>query len=145
MSDVQIEIMQALDKIDAKYNELEDKVSKKAEKEFCDKLGAQQHEMCRELAAIQQAQAKGAAEAAPAPSSVGGRFTAGNAYKNFAADVRNSRGARELVFTGGPTPPPPRCLRQSAATPLPLLTRFPALFPLLNCPCWWSPSFPMWP
>lgn len=105
MSDVQNEIMQALDKIDAKYNELEGKVSKKAEKEFCDKLGVQQHEMCRELAAIQQAQAKGAAEAAPAPSTVGGRFTAGDAYKAFAADVRNSRGARELVFTD-PTPTP---------------------------------------
>lgn len=102
MSDVQIEIMQALDKIDAKFHELEGTVSKKAEKDFCEKLGTQQHEMCRELAAIQQAQVS-AAEAAPAPSSVGGRFTAGNAYKNFAADVRNSRGARELVFTG-PTP-----------------------------------------
>lgn len=104
MSDVQNEIMQALDKLSAQYEELEGTVSKKAEKEFCDKLGAQQHEMCRELAAIQQSQVS-AAEAAPAPSTVGGRFTAGNAYKAFAADVRNSRGARELVFTD-PTPTP---------------------------------------
>lgn len=111
MSDVQNEIMQALDKLSAQFDELEGTVSKKATQEYCDKLGAQQHEMCRELAAIQQSQVS-AAEAAPAPSTVGGRFTSGNAYKAFAADVRNSRGARELVFSG-PTPTP-----STVATPI---------------------------
>lgn len=97
-------ILKSLDEVGAKINavDADGKASVEAVKSELRKLGEEQVKFARELAALQQANvAHGETE--PQDLSVGGQFVKSESYKAFASNMRNGRGARELIKTG-PTP-----------------------------------------
>ena len=97
-------ILKSLDEVGAKINavDADGKASVEAVKSELRKLGEEQLKFARELAALQQANvAHGETE--PQDLSVGGQFVKSESYKAFASNMRNGRGARELIKTG-PTP-----------------------------------------
>lgn len=103
MSDLET-ILKSLDEVGAKINavDADGKASVEAVKSELRKLGEEQVKFARELAALQQANVDHG-ETEPQDLSVGGQFVKSESYKAFASNMRNGRGARELIKTG-PTP-----------------------------------------
>lgn len=99
-------ILKSLDEVGAKINEIDadGKASVKAVKEEMKKLGEEQVKFARELAALQQASADGAAESDNRVKSIGEKFTESANYKAFSANTRDVRGARHIVSTKSDSP-----------------------------------------
>lgn len=99
-------ILKSLDAVGAKIDEIDadGKASVKAVKEEMKKLGEEQVKFARELAALQQASADGAAESDNRVKSIGEKFTESANYKAFSANTRDVRGARHIVSTKSDTP-----------------------------------------
>lgn len=99
-------ILKSLDAVGAKIDEIDadGKASVKAVKEEMKKLGEEQVKFARELAALQQASADGAAESDNRVKSIGERFTESANYKAFSANTRDVRGARHIVSTKTDSP-----------------------------------------
>ena len=120
MSDLET-ILKSLDEVGAKINavDADGKASVEAVKSELRKLGEEQAKFARELAALQQANVDHG-ETEPQDLSVGGQFVKSESYKAFASNMRNGRGARELIKTG-PTPTvstvSPPISRNTLATP----------------------------
>ena len=105
MSDLDT-ILKSLDEVGAKINEIDadGKASVAAVKEELKKLGEEQVKFARELAALQQASADGAAESDSRVKSIGEKFTESANYKAFSANTRDVRGARHIVSTKSDSP-----------------------------------------
>lgn len=99
-------ILKSLDAVGAKIDEIDadGKASVKAVKEELKKLGEEQVKFARELAALQQASADGAAESDNRVKSIGEKFTESANYKAFSANTRDVRGARHIVSTKTDSP-----------------------------------------
>lgn len=99
-------ILKSLDKVGAKIDEIDadGKASVAAVKEEMKKLGEEQVKFARELAALQQASADGAAESDNRVKSIGEKFTESANYKAFSANTRDVRGARHIVSTKNDSP-----------------------------------------
>lgn len=99
-------ILKSLDAVGAKIDEIDadGKASVKAVKEEMKKLGDEQLKFARELAALQQASADGAAESDNRVKSIGEKFTESANYKAFSANTRDVRGARHIVSTKNDSP-----------------------------------------
>ena len=99
-------ILKSLDAVGAKIDEIDadGKASVKAVKEEMKKLGEEQVKFARELAALQQASADGAAESDNRVKSIGEKFTESANYKAFSANTRDVRGARHIVSTKTDSP-----------------------------------------
>lgn len=99
-------ILKSLDAVGAKIDEIDadGKASVKAVKEEMKKLGEEQVKFARELAALQQASADGAAESDNRVKSIGEKFTESANYKAFSANTRDVRGARHIVSTKSDSP-----------------------------------------
>lgn len=99
-------ILKSLDAVGAKIDEIDadGKASVKAVKEEMKKLGDEQLKFARELAALQQASADGAAESDNRFKSIGEKFTESANYKAFSANTRDVRGARHIVSTKSDSP-----------------------------------------
>ncbi len=99
-------ILKSLDEVGAKINEIDadGKASVAAVKEELKKLGEEQVKFARELAALQQASADGAAESDNRVKSIGEKFTESANYKAFSANTRDVRGARHIVSTKTDSP-----------------------------------------
>ncbi|MBQ1295367.1 MAG: phage major capsid protein [Clostridiales bacterium] len=99
-------ILKSLDEVGAKINEIDadGKASVAAVKEEMKKLGEEQVKFARELAALQQASADGAAESDNRVKSIGEKFTESANYKAFSANTRDVRGARHIVSTKSDSP-----------------------------------------
>lgn len=99
-------ILKSLDAVGAKIDEIDadGKASVAAVKEELKKLGEEQVKFARELAALQQASADGAAESDNRVKSIGERFTESANYKAFSANTRDVRGARHIVSTKSDSP-----------------------------------------
>ena len=99
-------ILKSLDEVGAKINEIDadGKASVAAVKEELKKLGEEQVKFARELAALQQASADGAAESDNRVKSIGEKFTESANYKAFSANTRDVRGARHIVSTKSDSP-----------------------------------------
>ena len=99
-------ILKSLDAVGAKIDEIDadGKASVAAVKEEMKKLGEEQVKFARELAALQQASADGAAESDNRVKSIGERFTESANYKAFSANTRDVRGARHIVSTKSDSP-----------------------------------------
>lgn len=99
-------ILKSLDEVGAKINAIDadGKASVKAVKEEMKKLGEEQVKFARELAALQQASADGAAESDNRVKSIGEKFTESANYKAFSANTRDVRGARHIVSTKSDSP-----------------------------------------
>lgn len=99
-------ILKSLDAVGAKIDEIDadGKASVKAVKEEMKKLGEEQVKFARELAALQQASADGAAESDNRVKSIGEKFTESANYKAFSANTRDVRGARYIVSTKTDSP-----------------------------------------
>lgn len=99
-------ILKSLDEVGAKINEIDadGKASVAAVKEEMKKLGEEQVKFARELAALQQASADGAAESDNRVKSIGEKFTESANYKAFSANTRDVRGARHIVSTKNDSP-----------------------------------------
>ena len=99
-------ILKSLDAVGAKIDEIDadGKASVKAVKEEMKKLGEEQVKFSRELAALQQASADGAAESDNRVKSIGEKFTESANYKAFSANTRDVRGARHIVSTKNDSP-----------------------------------------
>ena len=99
-------ILKSLDEVDAKINAIDadGKASITAVKEEMKKLGEEQVKFARELAALQQASADGAAESDNRVKSIGEKFTESANYKAFSANTRDVRGARHIVSTKNDSP-----------------------------------------
>lgn len=99
-------ILKSLDAVGAKIDEIDadGKASVKAVKEEMKKLGEEQVKFGRELAALQQASADGAAESDNRVKSIGEKFTESANYKAFSANTRDVRGARHIVSTKNDSP-----------------------------------------
>lgn len=116
-------ILKSLDKVGAKIDEIDadGKASVKAVKEEMKKLGEEQVKFARELAALQQASADGAAESDNRVKSIGEKFTESANYKAFSANTRDVRGARHIVSTKSDSPTPstvsPAISRNTIAAP----------------------------
>lgn len=116
-------ILKSLDEVGAKINEIDadGKASVAAVKEEMKKLGEEQVKFARELAALQQASADGAAESDNRVKSIGEKFTESANYKAFSANTRDVRGARHIVSTKTDSPTPstvsPAISRNTIAAP----------------------------
>ena len=116
-------ILKSLDEVGAKINEIDadGKASVAAVKEEMKKLGEEQVKFARELAALQQASADGAAESDNRVKSIGEKFTESANYKAFSANTRDVRGARHIVSTKSDSPTPstvsPAINRNTIAAP----------------------------
>lgn len=116
-------ILKSLDAVGAKIDEIDadGKASVKAVKEEMKKLGDEQLKFARELAALQQASADGAAESDNRVKSIGEKFTESANYKAFSANTRDVRGARHIVSTKSDSPTvstvSPAISRNTIATP----------------------------
>lgn len=99
-------ILKSLDAVGAKIDEIDadGKASVAAVKEEMKKLGEEQVKFARELAALQQASADGAAESDNRVKSIGEKFTESANYKAFSANTRDVRGARHIVSTKSDSP-----------------------------------------
>lgn len=99
-------ILKSLDEVGAKINAIDadGKASITAVKEEMKKLGEEQVKFARELAALQQASADGAAESDNRVKSIGEKFTESANYKAFSANTRDVRGARHIVSTKNDSP-----------------------------------------
>lgn len=99
-------ILKSLDAVGAKIDEIDadGKASVAAVKEEMKKLGEEQVKFARELAALQQASADGAAESDNRVKSIGEKFTESANYKAFSANTRDVRGARHIVSTKTDSP-----------------------------------------
>lgn len=99
-------ILKSLDEVGAKIDEIDadGKASVAAVKEEMKKLGEEQVKFARELAALQQASADGAAESDNRVKSIGEKFTESANYKAFSANTRDVRGARHIVSTKSDSP-----------------------------------------
>lgn len=99
-------ILKSLDAVGAKIDEIDadGKASVAAIKEEMKKLGEEQVKFARELAALQQASADGAAESDNRVKSIGEKFTESANYKAFSANTRDVRGARHIVSTKTDSP-----------------------------------------
>ena len=99
-------ILKSLDEVGAKINAIDadGKASITAVKEEMKKLGEEQVKFARELAALQQASADGAAESDNRVKSIGEKFTESANYKAFSANTRDVRGARHIVSTKSDSP-----------------------------------------
>lgn len=99
-------ILKSLDKVGAKIDEIDadGKASVAAVKQEMKKLGEEQVKFARELAALQQASADGAAESDNRVKSIGEKFTESANYKAFSANTRDVRGARHIVSTKSDSP-----------------------------------------
>ena len=99
-------ILKSLDAVGAKIDEIDadGKASVAAVKEEMKKLGEEQVKFARELAALQQASADGAAESDNRFKSIGEKFTESANYKAFSANTRDVRGARHIVSTKSDSP-----------------------------------------
>lgn len=99
-------ILKSLDAVGAKIDEIDadGKASVAAVKEELKKLGEEQVKFARELAALQQASADGAAESDNRVKSIGEKFTESANYKAFSANTRDVRGARHIVSTKSDSP-----------------------------------------
>lgn len=99
-------ILKSLDEVGAKIDEIDadGKASVAAVKEEMKKLGEEQVKFARELAALQQASADGAAESDNRVKSIGEKFTESANYKAFSANTRDVRGARHIVSTKTDSP-----------------------------------------
>lgn len=99
-------ILKSLDEVGAKINAIDadGKASVAAVKEEMKKLGEEQVKFARELAALQQASADGAAESDNRVKSIGEKFTESANYKAFSANTRDVRGARHIVSTKSDSP-----------------------------------------
>ena len=99
-------ILKSLDAVGAKIDEIDadGKASVAAVKEEMKKLGEEQVKFARELAALQQASADGAAESDNRVKSIGEKFTESANYKAFSANTRDVRGARYIVSTKTDSP-----------------------------------------
>lgn len=99
-------ILKSLDAVGAKIDEIDadGKASVAAVKEELKKLGEEQVKFARELAALQQASADGAAESDNRVKSIGEKFTESANYKAFSANTRDVRGARHIVSTKTDSP-----------------------------------------
>lgn len=99
-------ILKSLDAVGAKIDEIDadGKASVAAVKEEMKKLGEEQVKFARELAALQQASADGAAESDTRVKSIGEKFTESANYKAFSANTRDVRGARHIVSTKTDSP-----------------------------------------
>ena len=99
-------ILKSLDEVGAKINAIDadGKASITAVKEEMKKLGEEQLKFARELAALQQASADGAAESDNRVKSIGEKFTESANYKAFSANTRDVRGARHIVSTKTDSP-----------------------------------------
>lgn len=99
-------ILKSLDEVGAKIDEIDadGKASVAAVKEEMKKLGEEQVKFARELAALQQASADGAAESDNRVKSIGEKFTESANYKAFSANTRDVRGARHIVSTKSESP-----------------------------------------
>lgn len=87
-------ILKSLDEVGAKIDEIDadGKASVAAVKEEMKKLGEEQVKFARELAALQQASADGAAESDTRVKSIGEKFTESANYKAFSASTTNVSG-----------------------------------------------------
>lgn len=116
-------ILKSLDAVGAKIDEIDadGKASVAAVKEEMKKLGEEQVKFARELAALQQASADGAAESDNRVKSIGEKFTESANYKAFSANTRDVRGARHIVSTKSDSPTPstvsPAISRNTIAAP----------------------------
>lgn len=116
-------ILKSLDEVGAKIDEIDadGKASVAAVKEEMKKLGEEQVKFARELAALQQASADGAAESDNRVKSIGEKFTESANYKAFSANTRDVRGARHIVSTKSDSPTPstvsPAISRNTIAAP----------------------------
>lgn len=116
-------ILKSLDAVGAKIDEIDadGKASVAAVKEEMKKLGEEQVKFARELAALQQASADGAAESDNRVKSIGEKFTESANYKAFSANTRDVRGARHIVSTKNDSPTPsvvsPAISRNTIAAP----------------------------
>lgn len=116
-------ILKSLDAVGAKIDEIDadGKASVAAVKEELKKLGEEQVKFARELAALQQASADGAAESDNRVKSIGEKFTESANYKAFSANTRDVRGARHIVSTKNDSPTPsvvsPAISRNTIAAP----------------------------
>lgn len=116
-------ILKSLDEVGAKIDEIDadGKASVAAVKEEMKKLGEEQVKFARELAALQQASADGAAESDNRVKSIGEKFTESANYKAFSANTRDVRGARHIVSTKSDSPTPsvvsPAISRNTIASP----------------------------
>lgn len=99
-------ILKSLDEVGAKINAIDadGKASITAVKEEMKKLGEEQLKFAKELAALQQASADGAAESDNRVKSIGEKFTESANYKAFSANTRDVRGARHIVSTKNDSP-----------------------------------------
>lgn len=99
-------ILKSLDEVGAKINAIDadGKASITAVKEEMKKLGEEQLKFAKELAALQQASADGAAESDNRVKSIGEKFTESANYKAFSANTRDVRGARHIVSTKSDSP-----------------------------------------
>lgn len=99
-------ILKSLDEVGAKINAIDadGKASVAAVKEEMKKLGEEQLKFAKELAALQQASADGAAESDSRVKSIGEKFTESANYKAFSANTRDVRGARHIVSTKNDSP-----------------------------------------
>lgn len=99
-------ILKSLDEVGAKINAIDadGKASITAVKEEMKKLGEEQLKFAKELAALQQASADGAAESDTRVKSIGEKFTESANYKAFSANTRDVRGARHIVSTKNDSP-----------------------------------------
>lgn len=99
-------ILKSLDAVGTKIDEIDadGKASVKAVKDEMKKLGEEQVKFARELAALQQASADGAAESDNRVKSIGEKFTESANYKAFSANTRDVRGARHIVSTKSDSP-----------------------------------------
>lgn len=108
MSDIN-EIVKALEGVDARIDAVKNDATATldAVKSELKKLGEEQLSHAKQLAALQQNATEVKSEK-PADVSVGGRFVQSESYKSFSGNMRNSRGAREIVSVkDDPTPTGP--------------------------------------
>ena len=107
MSEIQ-EIVKALEGVDSRIDAVKSDATASIDsiKSELKKLGEEQLSHAKQLAALQQNATEAKSEK-PADVSVGGRFVQSESYKAFSGNMRNSRGAREIVSVKtDPTPTP---------------------------------------
>lgn len=127
-------ILKSLDAVGAKIDEIDadGKASVAAVKEEMKKLGEEQVKFARELAALQQASADGAAESDNRVKSIGEKFTESANYKAFSANTRDVRGARHIVSTKSDSP--------TASTVSPAISRNTIAAPYQLAGIWGAPE-----
>lgn len=127
-------ILKSLDAVGAKIDEIDadGKASVAAVKEEMKKLGEEQVKFARELAALQQASADGAAESDNRVKSIGEKFTESANYKAFSANTRDVRGARHIVSTKTDSP--------TVSTVSPAISRNTIAAPYQLAGIWGSPE-----